>query len=159
MGEATVAAARGRLVERRQTPTCLVQVWRPALGFLVTEVRGYLDLEGARVIDQLIPRVVREDGRLRGYHDWGAMEDYEADARNLLTETTVMNLRGIETAHFLAGSRIVAFGVRAAGAVIGKLVLHPTRASFEGELERALSLARYAGAPDGRRPGDGSSSR
>ena len=85
---------------------------------------------------------MREDGCLRGFHDWELMTDYDADARTLLTETTVMNLRRIEVAHFITGSRLVAFGVRPAGAFIGKLVLHPTRASFEGEVSRAPAVHR-----------------
>ena len=92
--------ARGARLERHATAKCAIEVARPAPTLFLSEIRGHLDMPSARFFNAFIPRVVREDGCLRGFHDWELMNDYDADARNLLTETTVMNLRRIEVAHF-----------------------------------------------------------
>src|SRR6478735_191469 len=105
--------------ERREARTCSLRVWRPTRTVLVSEVVGHLDPSTARVLESYVPRVAQEDGLVTGFHDWRAMTDYDSESRTLLTEAILRNLRYIDVAHIATHSRLVAFGVRAAGALIG----------------------------------------
>ena len=112
---------------------------------------GYLTTEGAREIESVFRRQITEDGWTTSFADWGEMEDYDSEARPLLTHVTYEHLASVRGAHFLVRSRVVAFGVQAANIVLRRLTLHPTEASFRHELDEALARRGGAVAATGTR--------
>lgn len=116
-----------------------VNIWRPGTGLLVTRVTGYLSTDGAREIASSFRRQLAEDSWSVGFHEWGLMEDYDSEARVLLTRAVYEQISSVKAAHFLVRSRIVAFGVQAANIVLRRLTLHETEGSFHRELSGALA--------------------
>jgi hypothetical protein len=53
-------------------------------------------------------------GRAVGFHDWEAMNTYDAECRKVLTEWTLRHRTRIEGWHILVRSKLVAMGVAAA---------------------------------------------
>jgi hypothetical protein len=116
-----------------------VAVWRPASRILVTRVIGHLNEEGAREIDVAFQKQIVEEGLHVGFHDWGAMTDYDSQARIFLTQTTQRSLERIEAVHFLVQSRVVTFGIRAANLILKRLTVHEEPGTFDRELQRWMS--------------------
>jgi hypothetical protein len=114
-------------------------VWRPGTGLFVTRVSGHLGIEGAREIDALFRQQVAEDGWNISFNDWGSMENYDSEARVLLSRSTLELLASVRSSHFLVSSRVVAFGIKAANIVLRRLTLHPSEESFQRELSEALA--------------------
>jgi hypothetical protein len=115
-----------------------LRLWRPARGLLVTQASGSMHEQAARVLEACIRRIVAEDGKLRGFHDWEAVSDYDATARARLMDASVQIARFVEEANFLVGSRLVLFGVQALGVVVHGVRVYPDRKSFEVALRATL---------------------
>jgi hypothetical protein len=124
-----------------------VEIWRPGTGILVTRVVGYLSTDGAMAISEVFRKQVAEDGWNIGFSEWSHMEDYDSQARTLLTKATLDLLSSVKASHFLVRSRVVAFGVQAANIVLRRLTLHPNEESFKREL--ADALAKRGSVPPG----------
>lgn len=120
------------------SPEGTLRLWRPARGMLVTQASGYLNEHAGRIFEVTMRRIVAEDGKLLGFHDWEALVDYDSKARAQLVEATGQIARSVEAGHFLVGSRLVSFGVQAASVILNGFTVHPDRKSFEGALRAAL---------------------
>ncbi len=131
-------------------PRGTVDLWRPGTGLLITRVTGHLTTDGAMEMAGLLRRQVAEDGWNMAFNEWSRMEDYDAQARTLLTRATLEVLGSVKGSHFLVRSRVVAFGVQAANIVLRRLTLHPNEASFQREL--ADALAKRGSVPPGSTP-------
>jgi len=105
---------------------------------LVTRVEGYLSDSAAAMIESALIRVVKEDGRIEAFHDWERMSDYDSSARSRLTNAALRVRKSTTAVHFVVRSRVVAFGVQVANAVVGNLRVHRDRRSFEAALRAAL---------------------
>jgi hypothetical protein len=116
-----------------------ISIWRPGTGLLISRIAGHLGIEAARELDVIFRRQVLEDGWNLSFNDWSRMEDYDAESRAMLTQTTLELLPSVRAAHFLIRSRVVSFGVQAANIVLRRLTLHPTEESFQRELIGALA--------------------
>jgi len=126
------------------TPRATVRLWRPARGVLVTRVDGYLDDAGAAAIEAMARRVVAEDGRITGFHDWEALTDYESAARTRLTDMARHLMKSTESAHFIVRSKLVTLGIQAASVVLPGLRVHNTRPGFEAALRESVLRMRPA---------------
>lgn len=124
--------------ETTTTARATVRLWRPARRVLVTRVVGHLDDQCATVIEAMARRIVAEDGRLIGFHDWEEMADYDSRARARLTEMARDIGKGNEGAHFLVRSKLVGLGIQAASVVMPGMRVHPTRAGFEAALRECI---------------------
>ena len=124
--------------ETTMTARATLRLWRPARRLLVTRVTGYLDDQCAAVIEAMARRVVAEEGRLTGFHDWEELTDYESRARVRLTEMVRDLAKGNEGAHFLVQSKLVALGIQAASVVMSGVRVHSTRAGFEAALRECI---------------------
>lgn len=98
----------------------------------VTVARGHLSAAMAR----------RRRGRIfRTFHDWGALESYDSNARRLLTTWLVANTSHVSSADFLVSSKLVAMGVSAASLMttLAGLMMeaHTERAPFEAAYRAA----------------------
>jgi len=124
--------------ETVSSPEGVVHLWRPARGVLVTQARGRMFEQAARIMDAYMRRVVAEDGKLVGFNDWEALSDYDSKARARLVDVAEEISRAIEGSHFLLGSRLVALGVQAVGVLMHGLTVHQTRRSFEDALRATL---------------------
>jgi hypothetical protein len=134
------------------TPRGGVEVWRPATGLLVTRVTGYLSLDGAQVIASTFRPQVAEDGWCMSFNDWGQMDDYDGEARTLLTRAVYDLLSHVKGGHFFVRSRVVAFGVQVANVVLRPFTLHPSEASLQRELSGALANRGRAPPGSNQRP-------
>ncbi|MDC0741295.1 hypothetical protein [Polyangium mundeleinium] len=124
--------------ETTTTARATVRLWRPARRVFVTQVTGYLDEQGAKVIEALARRVVAEEGGISGFHDWEEMTDYESPARARLTEMARDLGKTNDVAHFLVRSKLVALGIQAASVVMAGVRVHHTRAGFEAALRECI---------------------
>ncbi len=122
-----------------------MRLWRPARGLLVTQASGYMNEHAGRMLEASMRRVVAEDGKLLGFHEWEALADYDSKARARLMEATGQIARSVEGSHFLLGSRLVSFGVQAAGVILHGLTVHHDRKSFEGALRATLQARGVRG--------------
>jgi hypothetical protein len=115
-------------------PQGSAEVWRPKTGILVTRVTGHLSLEGAQAIARTFRPQIADDGWCISFNDWGRMDDYDGEARVLLTRAVYELLSYVRGGHFFVRSRTVAFGVQVANVVLRRFTVHPSEAS----LQRAL---------------------
>ena len=125
-------------------------IWRPAPTMLVTRSIGVLTEACGEIIASAAQRTVAEDGRMLGFHDWEETTDYELAARARLTAIAVSMLNSFDGAHFLLRSKVVAFGVQVAGAILKKLTIHPSRDAFERALEDAMRERHASGMRSSR---------
>lgn len=114
-----------------------VRIWlRPKL--LVSQVTGRLTLVAARKLDLATLRLIQPGGRYMSFHDWEQVDDYDSEARRLLTDASARNRSHIEKVHVLIRSRIVVAALEAARGFLKHITPYSSRAQFEGELRRML---------------------
>jgi hypothetical protein len=101
---------------------------------------GNLDLNLAREFLAHLERWVRLGGQgLMAFHDWELVEDYDTEARNLLTPWSKLNRPKFERVHMLVRSRALAWGIRIVNSITNDvMVAHHSRDSFEEARRRAL---------------------
>lgn len=80
------------------------------------------------------------NGKAVGFHDWGAMETYDAECRKVLTEWTIKHRTQIEGWHILVRSKLVAMGVATASLLIGggTIVSYAQRSAFEAAYKQRV---------------------
>jgi hypothetical protein len=116
-----------------------VRVWWPVPTVMVTQVRGHLDAEAARVLARALrDRLAATRARLVGFHDWTELADYDSDARILLTDVAREGLTRSDGTHVLIASPLVAFGLRAASVILTNVHAYSARPPFEAALVSAL---------------------
>jgi len=124
--------------ELKTTARSKVWVWRPARGLYVTRVVGHFDDAAAAFVETMARKVVADDGKIAGFHDWEEMTDYDAEARARLMELVRQIRKENEFTQFLVRSRLVALGIQAASVVLHGLRVHHTRAGFEATLHECI---------------------
>lgn len=114
-----------------------VCVWlRPRV--LVSQVSGRLTTAVAHRLDVATRKLIRPGERYLSFHDWEQVDDYDSDARQLLTEASARNRAYIDKTHILLRSRVIATALDAARVFLKHLHPYSSRAPFEDELRRAL---------------------
>jgi len=121
-----------------QAPEGTLRLWRPAPGLLVTQVEGLLLDKASAVFETMSRRIVAENGKLLGFHDWENMTDYESGARVRLTDMGRAFGRHFEGATFLVKSKLVSLGLQVTSVTLSGLSVAPNRAVFEAELREAI---------------------
>jgi len=110
--------------------------------------RGYLDLPMAHALMQWSDDAAASVGRFHAFHDWEAVENYEPQARTLLTQHVRKRSPRFLSAHMLVKSRAVAMGVVLANGILGgTLTAHHRRESFETALADVIKSLGAHDAP------------
>ena len=81
-------------------------------------------------------RLVRPGGRYVSFHDWEQVDDYDSDARQVLTDASARNRAYFDRTHILLRSRIVVVALDAARVFLKHLQPYSSRALFEEELRK-----------------------
>jgi hypothetical protein len=121
-----------------RTARGLVYVWRPAPTLFVSRVEGFHEAEAVDALAKAIRE--RGPGEVRRvyFHDFWEMSDYGPDARTKLTDAGRAVGDLTDGIHIALASKVVAFGVRAAGLILRNLTAYSDRAPFEHALREAL---------------------
>ncbi|HVJ94356.1 MAG TPA: hypothetical protein VM580_31425 [Labilithrix sp.] len=118
------------------------QVYLPTPNVCLTRARGYLSLEFARLIPEVLDPHLAEGHSVALFYDWENMINYEAESRRMLTNWGIANVKKLRSIDVLVASRIVALGIATASLAMKLIRLpvyaHPDRASFERALTNAL---------------------
>lgn len=82
-------------------------------------------------------------GALVAFQDWALMTGYEMKARLLYAAWVLQNRGRFEALHLHVQSKVIELGATMTNLAIGRtLVMHTTRATFDGELRAAAARAR-----------------
>lgn len=110
---------------------------------LTTTMAGCLDLPLAQHFLASLDAWVKLGGSsLLAFHDWEKLDDYESEARQLLTPWSKANRSRFEAVHMLVPSRTIAYGIQIVNALTGDVMTaHGTRATFD----KAWRQARWRG--------------
>jgi hypothetical protein len=116
----------------------ILYVWQPAPSLFVSRVEGRHEGQAVRALADAIQ--LRDGGRARCafFHDFWEMDDYGPDARARLTEAGRAVSDITEGIHIALSSKVVAFGVRAAGLILGNVTTYTERPPFELALREAI---------------------
>jgi hypothetical protein len=107
--------------QRIQIECGSIAYWELAPRLYMTEVRGLMTQKMAHlIIDHAEPLYARP-GRIHGFHNWLAMDNYESMCRVELT-SWVLSHREYSTLHIGLRSRMVAMGVAVANLALGSLI-------------------------------------
>lgn len=87
----------------------------------MTEVRGMMTRDMAQLIIERAEPLYARGGRIHGFHNWLAMDNYESVCRVDLT-AWVLGHRQQSTLHIGLRSRMVAMGVAVANLALGSLI-------------------------------------
>ncbi len=83
---------------------------------------------------------------LLAFHDWERVEDYDSEARELLTPWSKLHRPKFEAVHMLVQTRALAWGIAIVNSVTGDVMTaHHRRASFD-EARRATATRWTRGA-------------
>lgn len=121
-----------------RTAQGVLYLWQPAPTLLVSRVEGRHEGEAVRALADAIR--MRDGGGTRCvyFHDFWEMDDYGPDARARLTEAGRAVSDTTEGIHIALSSKVVAFGVRAAGLILGNVTTYSERAPFVFALREAI---------------------
>jgi hypothetical protein len=140
-----VLATRGPLLDEKSARGSL-QMYRPAPGMLVTRATGHMDVVLAEGWVRCTAPLWREGVKVTVFNEWERMSGYESASRKLLTDWVIEHRELFEGAWFCTGSRLVAMGVAASGALTA-LAGVPMRACADrAEFDRRLR-ARLGSSP------------
>lgn len=115
-----------------------IRLWAPAPGVLVTQVDGYLTIEGAMSIGHHFHQQNIAGRPMIAFHDWKGMSDYNDVARAYLLDIVRGFSKQLEAIHILVRSPVVEFGVRVANLTVKSLQVYSARTEFEDALREAL---------------------
>jgi hypothetical protein len=130
---------------RRQDPigttlrgTLSVQVLSPRL--LLSKMTGKLDVPLAQDFLDHLDRWVRLGGNhLLAFHDWELVDDYDTEARTLLTPWSKLHRPKFDRVHMLVRSRTLAWGISIVNSITNDVMIaHHTRSSFEQARRAAI---------------------
>ncbi|MCB9700875.1 MAG: hypothetical protein H6711_03160 [Myxococcales bacterium] len=116
----------------------LGEIWNPAPGLLVTRIHGRASVACLRFYARRAEREMGA-GKLTVFHDWEALESYDAEARDGLKSWAKAQGDVFGPVHYLVRSKVISMLVSVAALTLGR-DLHATtdRAAFLADLERAL---------------------
>src|SRR5258708_4103802 len=92
---------------------------------------GGLTAQFAPMLISAMYRVTNSGHRLPVFADFERTHNYHTVTRLKLTQALVQLRAKTDMLHFLVTSRVVALGLQTANIVLGNLISHPDRASFE----------------------------
>ena len=106
---------------------------------VVTRMTGRLDAGVAAALIEALDEWMSLGGRrLEAFHDWYGIEDYDSEARVLLTPWSVQHRAAFKSVNVLVRGRAVAWGLSIVNALIGGLIsTHHDRRTFEEALDRS----------------------
>lgn len=107
--------------QRIETERGSIAYWELAPRVYMTEVRGFMTREMAQLIIEQAEPLYSRAGRVYGFHNWLAMDNYESVCRVELT-SWVMGHREQSSLHIGLRSRMVAMGVAVANLALGSLI-------------------------------------
>lgn len=112
--------------------------WELRRDVYATEVRGYMTRDMAALIIARVDALYALGGKVYGFHNWFAMDNYESSCRVDLTAWVLHN-RAQSVLHIGVASRLVAMGVAVANVALGRLIeVHTRPASLEAALGASL---------------------
>lgn len=116
-----------------------IAYWELSPRVYLTEVRGYMTRDMARLIIEGAEPMYARVSRVHGFHNWLAMENYESACRVELT-SWVLGHRNQTALHIGLRSRMVAMGVTVANLALGSLIrVHDDEASLAAALAETLA--------------------
>lgn len=116
--------------------------WELTPGVFLTEVRGFMTREMARLIIERAEPLFERQPRVHGFHNWLAMENYESACRVDLT-AWVLRRHAQVTNQIAFTSRIVAMGVAVANLALGNVLrVHADETSLTAALRETLASER-----------------
>jgi hypothetical protein len=124
-----------------RSPEGTVHLWSPRPGFLVTRVSKSLTSRALLAMDRAFRAALSNCTTYNVFHDWEQMTDYHPDTRDRLLGSSRDFKAVTQRHHMLVGSKIVAFGLRAASLVAPGFHAYPDRAAFEKALEAGFKSA------------------
>jgi hypothetical protein len=107
---------------------------------LTTKMSGTLDMPLAHEFLNHLDRWVSMGGsHLLAFHDWELVDDYDAEARTLLTPWSKLHRPKFDCVHMLVRSRALAWGISIVNSLTSDvMVAHHSRASFEKARRTAI---------------------
>lgn len=114
-----------------------VQVMSPRL--LTSKMTGRLNVPLAQEFLNHLDAWVKLGGdHLMAFHDWEAVEDYDTDARTLLTPWSKQHRPKFDRVHMLVRGRTLAWGISIVNSITNDVIVaHHSRGTFEDALRRA----------------------
>ncbi len=99
----------------------------------MSNMSGKLDVPLAREFLDHLDRWVKLGGsHLIAFHDWEAVEDYDTEARTLLTPWSKLHRPKFDRVHMLVRSRTLAWGISIVNSITSDvMVAHHSRVAFE----------------------------
>ena len=116
----------------------ILYVWQPSPTLFVSRVEGRHEGQAVRALADAIRTRDGGGARCVYFHDFWEMVDYGPDARSRLTEAGRAVSDTTEGIHIALSSKVVAFGVRAAGLILGNVTTYSERAPFDFALRQAI---------------------
>lgn len=106
---------------------------------VLTRLTGQLDVEVADAFMSSLEDWMRLGGEgLEAFHDWEGVEDYQSEARSLLTPWSTARQKSFSSVHVLVRGRAVAWGLQIVNAILGGLMtIHHDRREFDRALARS----------------------
>jgi hypothetical protein len=106
----------------------------------MSTMSGKLDVPLAHEFLGHLDRWVKLGGsHLLAFHDWEAVEDYDTEARSILTPWSKLHRPRFDRAHMLVRSRTLAWGISIVNSITNDvMVAHHSRASFEQARRAAI---------------------
>jgi hypothetical protein len=114
-------------------------IWQPAPTLFVSRVEGRHEGQAVNALADAIRARSGGTARRLYFHDFWEMDDYGPDARSKLTDAGRAVGDTTEGIHIALSSKVVAFGVRAAGLFLHNLTAYSEREPFEAVLREAIS--------------------
>jgi hypothetical protein len=143
-----VARARSELLvpprdaARIESERGSIAYWELSPQIYLTEVRGYMTRDMARLIIERAEPLYARVARLHGFHNWLDMDNYESSCRVELT-SWVLRHRSKTALHIGLRSRMVAMGVTVANLALGSLIqVHNDEQSLAAALAAASESDR-----------------
>jgi hypothetical protein len=132
--------------EELSTPKGSVALTTPAPGVIVFKMRGHVTAEIVPPLLVLLEKFGAAAGPTQFFYDLWDMHGYDSALRVQLTNFHLRNRGHLRSLHACSQSRLVKMGVAVANVVLGIIVQHDMRSSFEAALRRAVQTAGPASA-------------
>jgi hypothetical protein len=127
---------------RVATPRGSLAYWELTPRVYLTEVRGFMTRDMARLIIDRAGLMFARQPRVHGFHNWLQMNNYESACRVDLT-AWVLRHRAQSVLHIGVASRMVAMGVAVANLALGDLIhVHADAESLDAALGATLRSER-----------------
>jgi hypothetical protein len=142
MGESSssplpVLATRGPLLDESSARGSL-RMYHPAPGVLVTRATGHMEVSLAQGWLRCTAPLWQDGVKVTVFNEWERMTGYESASRKLLTDWVIAHRGQMVGAWFCTGSRLVAMGVAASGALTALAGVSMNACADRAEFDRRL---------------------